>query len=241
METFSAAWPGVVLVVAALPGIVFSATRGHALGVTGIHTSVSSRVAQGLVAAVVLDLIYLIILGELLVKMLTTPPASSGDVRTVATYLLVLCVLAPAIIAWLLHRGHRWHAPAQGPVAWGAGRIAKVRRRCSIWVKRHLGWTTRRFSTTPRAWDFALPERGGRFVRIETVDGKFLGGWFADRSFLSTYPEAHDIFIERQYRLSEKGEFMGPLEGSDGFWYLVRPGDSIDWVDPRELETIGDA
>ena len=77
--------------------------------------------------------------------------------------------------------------------------------------------------------------KGRRFLRIETAEGKFLGGWFAEDSFISTYPEDHDIYVELQYRMGTAGEFLGPVQGTDGFWYSLRPGDTIDWIDPAAL------
>lgn len=100
-----------------------------------------------------------------------------------------------------------------------------------------IGSFTPAFSSIPRAWDFAAPVRGEHFIRIETADGKFFGGWFSVNSFVSTYPEPHDIFVERQWKLDERGRFLHEVTGSNGLWYAVQPGDIIDWINPHDAST----
>jgi hypothetical protein len=228
----------VALIVIALPGIVFATVRTRARGITAADVSLSSRIAQGLVAGVVIDSTYVLIIGDNLVKAVTLVDGKLPSIRAAAAYALVLGVLVPAAVAWVLHGRLRWSPPSSGRLAsfrgWATIRWSSVGKWVSSWAGNVR--PDRLYSGKPNAWDYAVPMMGRMFVRIETVDGKFVGGWFAEDSFISTYPEPHDIYVERQYRMSESGEFLSLVAGTAGFWYYVQPGDIIDWIDPSELE-----
>jgi hypothetical protein len=142
---------------------------------------------------------------------------SLPSVHASAGYALVLGVLVPTAVAWVVHRGHRWTRPADGPILRMVDAVDERRRLAHEWVVMHAGWLTPAFSRTPRAWDFAAPARGARFVRIETASGKFFGGWFAANSFVSTYPEPVGIFVEEQWNVDTDGSFVDRVPGSDGF------------------------
>lgn len=87
-----------------------------------------------------------------------------------------------------------------------------------------------RFST---AWDYALHEREGAWIRCKLKSGVWVGGVFANkvngtnnskkRSYASGYPEPHELYIEPTVILDEDtGEFLftgdKPQFGLGGLW-----------------------
>ena len=88
------------------------------------------------------------------------------------------------------------------------------------------------FSNIPTAWDSVASDlRGGQFVRVRLLDGTWVGGWFSTKSFMSTYPEPRDLFIEAQYVLSSRGQFRDRVEGTSGVWVNVPDGAIVEWID----------
>jgi hypothetical protein len=85
---------------------------------------------------------------------------------------------------------------------------------------------------TPTAWDHAAPSRGGRFVRIRIGPGRWVGGWFGNDSYVSTYPEPPDIFLESQWAVDTEGQIGERVAKTAGVWLRLRDGDIVEWVDP---------
>lgn len=225
LDQMATGWP---FLIAATPGIAYAGTRGYARGMANAHTSIASRIGEGLVAAIVFDLVYILLLGDWLIETLGATGLQANP-RGAALAVLVFGLAIPAAAAWTLHRGHVWKTPSKGVLPPLVNRGRRARIAVAGWTA-YTGRIVRRFSSIPRAWDFALPDRGGTFVRIETAGGRFLGGYFAENSFFSTYPEPQDIFVELQYRISDTGEFGDPVKDSLGFWYSFAPGDTIEWI-----------
>lgn len=223
----------VALVVIALPGVTYATVRNRARGHGASSISLSLKLGEGLAAGVVFDLVYLLVFGQRIVDRFTITHGALPSARAAAFYALTLGVLVPALVAWIAHRGSRWTRPTSGLLHWTAHRLTGVRGSATAWRMRNIGLLTPAFLTTPRAWDFAVPNRGRRFIRIETSTGKFLGGWFAEDSFVSTYPEPQDLYVQQQWRMGPDGAFLSPVWGSEGFWYAMQPGDTIDWIDPE--------
>lgn len=69
---------------------------------------------------------------------------------------------------------------------------------------------------TPTAWDYALQQETRFFVRIRLKNGERVGGYYGERSYASSYPEPHEIFLESAWRLDDDGTFIEPIEGSRG-------------------------
>jgi hypothetical protein len=225
LDQMATGWP---FLIAATPGIAYAGTRAYARGIANAQTSIASRIGEGLVAAIVFDLVYILLFGNWLIDTLGIA-GLQADPRGAALAVLAFGLAIPAVVAWTLHRGHLWKTPTKGVLPPLLNRGRKARTTIAGWTA-YTGRVVRRFSSIPRAWDYALPDRGGTFVRIETAGGKFLGGYFAENSFFSTYPEPQDIFVELQYRMSSTGEFGDPVKDSLGFWYMFAPGDTIEWV-----------
>ena len=84
---------------------------------------------------------------------------------------------------------------------------------------------------TPRAWDHAaFGATSPRFVRILTDSGVYVGGWYGEDSYTSTFPFDRDLYISRQWRMSRDGEFLEPLENSLGVWVPITDTCVVEWI-----------
>lgn len=220
----------VALVVVVLPGVTYATVRNRARGLGAASIGTGLKIGEGIAAGVVFDVFYVLVFGNAVISAFTIKNGTVPSPRTAAAYALLLGMLVPALAAWLLHRGSRWTRPEAGPLGRAAEALARWRVGASQWTRQYVGAVVPAFSTVPTAWDFTLPGHGGSFVRIECANGKYLGGWFAEQSFVSTYPEPHDIYVEVQWHMNADGSFGKRVEGSDGFWYAMQPGDLIEWV-----------
>lgn len=60
--------------------------------------------------------------------------------------------------------------------------------------------------STSVAWDYYFSNRKASFVIITLTDGTILRGWYSSDSFTSSDSEERDIYVEKSYRLNEKGK-----------------------------------
>lgn len=121
MEIPATAAHFIAVIVIALPGLTYATVRNRARGLAASSISTGSKLGEGLAAGVVFDVVYLWMFGEDLIEIFTLTndalPSVSGAARTA----LFLGVVVPAVVAWIVHRGHRWTRPSKwSPVAWFA-------------------------------------------------------------------------------------------------------------------------
>ena len=88
-----------------------------------------------------------------------------------------------------------------------------------------------RNQSTPRAWDHAAYGAEDEcFVRILSHTGVYVGGWYGEGSYSSTYPYEKDIFIAHQWRMNKEGEFVEPLTDSLGVWVPLTESCQVEWI-----------
>lgn len=164
------------IVLLILPGFVFTAVRSRLRGPTPSDGDIGTRVLTSIAFGLILDAVYVLCLGRFLTDRLVGSPARRDELsahpRTTVLTAIGLLVVVPIVLAWL----DEWRSRT--------GRL------------RYKGG----YNQTPTAWDFAGPTRGGVFVRIRQPSGAWAGGWVGDQSYLSTWPEARDLFVETQWR-----------------------------------------
>lgn len=206
-----------ILLALLLPGVVWISVRGALKGRLAHDKDTAARILQALVVSAVLDTVYLIILGDWIVDQVSKAANGTFDTpRLSALGLLFLAVLIPAVLAYLVYARIQWRRPT--------------------W--RGLGWlpplplSGSGYESTPTAWDKVAPILGGHWIRVRIGEGKWVGGWYGADSFVSTYPEPRDIYIEDQHYIDESGKIMEETEGSAGVWVSVREGDIVEWVKP---------
>jgi hypothetical protein len=208
----------IVLVLLVLPGIVYAAARTAVQGFRWQDRDVASRVLQALLVSALLDAVYLLILGDTAIRLvtLTKDGLVSTNPRLAAGLGLLLLGVIPSLVAYVIH---------------GRTSFQRLNAPGLRWVR--VPRPMYRYSPVPTAWDSAAPSLGGTWVRIRIGEGKWVGGWYANGSYVSTYPESRDIYIEDQHHVDEHGRFGKKVEGSAGVWLALRDGDVVEWVQPE--------
>ena len=71
---------------------------------------------------------------------------------------------------------------------------------------------------SPTSWDWFFSNRKGNhyYVHFHLKDGKDLGGYFGERSFAASSPNAQQIYVEEIWRVDEDGRFVEPVEKTEG-------------------------
>ncbi|ULB09146.1 DUF6338 family protein [Cereibacter azotoformans] len=58
------------------------------------------------------------------------------------------------------------------------------------------------------AWDWKFSRTTSRFVIVSMTNGENVGGLYGGSSFSSSEPSERDIFLEKQYKINEAGEWQ---------------------------------
>jgi hypothetical protein len=193
----------------------------------------------------------------------------SGDLRTILQSLAlsaaIQVVISPLTVAWIVpirkhladHPGRvaTWFLIAVLVVPLGLG-LAAARLTDVIFrpvrPREDVGWFRRtiarvvRAPAPPSAWDWLFANRppNGEFVLVQFKDGSQVGGVFAEGSVSLTSPEPQGLFLVSEWQLTDDGDFIAPIPGSDGI--LVPLTDDIRWVrvltsgDERSPSGLGD-
>jgi hypothetical protein len=206
-------WPQVLIfLILVVPGIAFTTARDSVVGPRSTLT-VAGRLLEAAFISVIFDAIYLIGGGALF------RPLPDHDYLWIRDNLGLAGLLGLALFVGV-------------PVA--VSLLFVFRQR--------LGWSRLpKLPTTyvniPTAWDrVAQSFAPGQFVRVRLEDGSWVGGWFADKSFVSTFPQARDIFIESEWSMKVDGSFGDPLPESTGIWLAITDTRTVEWILPRQLE-----
>jgi hypothetical protein len=197
-----------------LPGFVFTAVRWRLQGPTPADGDFSQRVLTVVVVGAVLDALYVFVGGRHITSVLTSRHHWETHTRELVLLGAVLLLVVPAVFA----------------VLDDLRRVGKLD--ISIGSRKIPLHVTGRYDPTPTAWDFAGPPRGGTFVRVRQDGGTWTGGWFGADSYLSTWPEPRDLFIESQWRMNEDGQFVERVEGTRGAYVSCSGNVIVEWVDP---------
>lgn len=205
------------LIVFAFPGFVYGAVRRWARGERAGDRDTALSIARGAIFSVVLTSVYLVLAGGALFSGLTAGPKEEtlalADARAVGGVVLVLYILVPLVIALLLHRKdiHWRETDADG--------------------RRRLRWprSVHGYEGTPTAWDHAVLRNVHSLVKIRRADGIWVGGWYSGGSFASTYPEPPSLYLDRQFAMTEDGNFTGEVTGT-GVYLRIADDDVVMWT-----------
>lgn len=207
-----------VVVVLLLPGLVYGLVRVTIRGFRADDQKMDSRIAQAMLVSISLDAVYLVVLGgkfSNLVEVNDKGAVTLFDPAGVGWTVLVLGIGVPALLALLLNVRPRVNTNGKG----------KIRLR--------FGWLYR---STPTAWDAAFLRNSEHGVRIRMPSGQYVGGWFGSGSYISTYPEPHDIYISDQFEFGKNGEIMGYATDTRGIWVQVPEGAVVEFIAPSQAE-----
>ncbi len=203
----------VMLLLFVLPGSVYQFVRSRLRGPHPDDSSAMNRVLRALAVSAGLVTIYAIAAGgtvlELIADVQQGDAASArASVRPLAVWAFALLFVVPAALAVLAYVLTRLPRP---------------------------GWLSPfrlTYDPTPRAWDFAFNDIDPKYVRILTADGRYLGGWYGKDSFVSSYPEPREIFLESANLMQSDGSFGPEVDGSAGLYVRCEDVSLIEFIDP---------
>jgi hypothetical protein len=202
----------VMLLLFVLPGSVYQFVRSRLRGPHPDDSSATNRVLRALAVSAGLVTVYAIAAGAAVLEQVAEvqqpdAAAARSSVRPLAIWAFLLLFVIPAALA---------------VVGYVASRLPRPRR---------LGGWRLTYDPTPRAWDFAFNDIDPKYVRILTADGRYLGGWYGRDSFVSSYPEPREIFLESANLMEPDGSFGREVDGSAGLYVRCDDVRLIEFVD----------
>ena len=84
-------------------------------------------------------------------------------------------------------------------------------------------------------------DSGSAFVRIFTEDERWVGGWLGPGSYVSTYPQPRDIFIDVEWKMSGSGDFLEPVPDSLGVFVPLTGKERVTWIATPPQQPAHDA
>jgi hypothetical protein len=73
-----------------------------------------------------------------------------------------------------------------------------------------------RYDPTPTAWDKVFQDRGPTYVRILNGEGRWIVGFFGTESYASSFPEEHQVYLERTHSADADGAIGPEIPGTRG-------------------------
>lgn len=221
-------------IVLALPGFVFAAVSRWFRGESPADRDVTLTIARGAIFAVSLSAVYLILGSDWVFRSIQLNPSDGSvavvDPKQAGFAILVFYLGIPAALSicvhltrirfarpkWLTERGTLWR------------RILFF-----LWIPR----SKHGYTSVVSAWNFANEQNQHSWVKVKRANGEWIGGWYTEGSFVTTYPEPRSIYIGRQYAMTKDGNFVDdkPIPGA-GVFLVVRDDDMVFWVSPARIE-----
>ncbi|KFG05397.1 hypothetical protein F3K40_06875 [Streptomyces sp. LBUM 1478] len=195
----------VIVLLLVLPGAIYQFVRERARGLAPGHKDLGERVLRAVTAGVVLDTLYILLAGPWLVRLVY-------DRRR----------------GWLT-------GAAENPriTALTAAALLIVVPAIAAWLP--SWWRSRgsrsAYDPVPTAWDKLFQSRGHCLVRARLKSGGFVGGYYGEESYTSSYPEAADLYLQSAWALSASGVFERPLEHSGGIYIRMDDVEVLDFVE----------
>jgi hypothetical protein len=199
----------IVALLFILPGTVYQIVRTSLRGPSADHGDSTGRLSRAVAASVVLVGIYIIAFGPTLVhlvrgKLHNAYSGVEAHTRAIGVWGLTLLVIVPAVIAYAECRLDRW---------------------------RNKGHA--KYDPTPNAWEFGTKRAFNRpgYVRVLTENGTWVGGYIADQSHATGYPESPSLFIERAHYMNDDGSLGDRKEATRGTYVRCDNAVVVEFLD----------
>ncbi|MFW5472298.1 DUF6338 family protein [Knoellia sp. CPCC 206450] len=210
-----------VTLVLVIPGFVFQIVRIRMHGRSPADEEITTRILTAIAISTIFALVYVGVIGSDL--------TNSGDLQVQARLhprrWAILGLLAAFVVPAVVACAYSWARQRE----WWAGRDSRFTR---------LFDRLTRIDPRPTAWDVAFNNLSECFVRVRTRDGTWYAGWFGGRSYASSYPDPHTLFVEVAIDIDENGKLGAPIEGSTG---AVIDCSNADWIEllvsPEQVES----
>lgn len=180
-----------------IPGSVYQAVRQRLRGPAPDDLSFSNKLFRALGVSAALNAIYFALAGKHLLRLVVARHDKSPSWQGAEQHAVALGWLALLLLFAF-------------PVLLGVGDYMRATR--SLDLRGAV------YNPIPRAWDYAFRDVEPCFVRILTTDGVWLGGWFGENSFISSYPEPREIFVEVAHEMNPDGQIGEAQPWSAGMY-----------------------
>ncbi|AZS74838.1 hypothetical protein GTW98_13000 [Streptomyces sp. SID8375] len=194
-----------IVLLLVLPGVTYQFVRERARGLAPHHKDLGERILRAVTAGVVLDTFYVLLAGPWVVRLIYDRHrgwlTGTADHPRLAALTAILLLIV--LPAGTASLVSRLSSPGRGST----------------------------YDATPTAWDSAFIHRSHCFVRARLKSGRWVGGWYGERSYASSYPEAADLYLQTAWAVSPAGRFEHPLEQSGGIYIRMDDVECMDFVD----------
>jgi hypothetical protein len=89
--------------------------------------------------------------------------------------------------------------------------------RNTAWVADKVGYPNK------TAWDDYFKRRQECYILFHLKGGKMVGGYFGRKSYVSTFPQVPEVYVQEVWRVDERGRFVEMVEGTLGM--VIRAAD----------------
>lgn len=202
-----------VILAAVMPGFVYQVSRRRVAGPDPDEREFGVRILRAIAASAMLASLYAVVLGPRVVTYVRDPEAALEDIQVLGLAYLLTVVVVPWIAARVVFyvTTADWFTTARS-------RFLTTFRLLRPW------------DPTPSAWDFIFATVEPGWVRIRLQDGSWVGGWFAEKSFASAFPDPQELYIEVGYVLSPEGTFTGEVSAPGGMFVRCQDAVAVDFI-----------
>ena len=182
-----------LLLLFVVPGFVYQAVRISVRGRLPLDIELSTRIVRAIVSSGIFALLYLIILGQPLIDAARGHGFGFDHPRLGALLALVGGVVIPSLLA--LVRVPNWE-----------------------WIRRlsaALPEVTK-YDPTPTAWDKVFQNIGECFIRVLNKENRWIAGYYGAASYATSFPEPHQLYLEKAFHVSDDGTIGDEIEASQG-------------------------
>lgn len=82
-----------------------------------------------------------------------------------------------------------------------------------------------------KAWDYFFARKVPVWVVAHMNDGETIGGFFAGKSYASSYPSEEQLYVQQVWLLGEDDEFLKPVDQSEGVLLNARDIKTIEFYE----------
>jgi hypothetical protein len=93
----------------------------------------------------------------------------------------------------------------------------------TVWLRNIKLVSSRVGYPNKTAWDDFFKRRQECWVLFHLKNGKMLGGYFGVKSYVTTFPQEPEIYVEEVWRVDDRGAFIEKVEGTLGM--VIRQAD----------------
>ncbi len=208
-----------VVLAVVVPGFVYQASRRHVAGPDPEHKEFGARIVYAIVGTAMFAGLYLLVFGRVIRDYVRSPDRVLDDVQAVGVYMVVFAIALP----WLAARIWYYVATSEWYRDLGERVTGRLRLR-------------RSWDPTPSAWDFAFSKGRAGWVRVRFPDGRWLGGWFGEDSYATSFPNPQELYLQVGYVVDSDGAFTNVRYAPGGLVIRCTDAVSVDFV-PAETDT----